>query len=310
MTNFDMHFHSNASDWTSTPQERIIQAKELWLDFIALTDHDKISKDSFIEETNNQWIQTCYSTEISARNYEQSKSIHITAYSQEFNQEIKNILQNTVTKKKIIIEKQVLKLKEMWFNIDIESFILFNKKLWRNIDTLNKYDISTYILQDKYNLELAKKILWPNVNILSFFISCLKEWWEFSWGFLVERIPEYEPSIEVCWELAKTNNAILSIAHPNVSFEKEWISWFEKELPYYIDRGVNAIEINSKATKGWIEALYKAKEKYNLILTAGSDNHDLWHSDNKHWYFWELNPLLSKKQKSEILNEVQLFLNK
>jgi len=30
---------------------------------------------------------------------------------------------------------------------------------------------------------------------------------------------------------------------------------------------VNAIEINAKATKTWVEAILEAKEKYNLFLT-------------------------------------------
>ena len=34
----------------------------------------------------------------------------------------------------------------------------------------------------------------------------------------IQNLPPYEPSVELCGELATENNALLSIAHPNHTF--------------------------------------------------------------------------------------------
>jgi hypothetical protein len=41
------------------------------------------------------------------------------------------------------------------------------------------------------------------------------------------------------------------------------------------------------------------KEKYDLILTFGSDCHKIWFEDDKHWDFWKMSPFLTQ----EILKE-------
>ena len=46
--------------------------------------------------------------------------------------------------------------------------------------------------------------------------------------------------------------------------------------------GLNAIEINTCATKEWVDAILEAKNKYGLYLTFGSDFHKENHVDGKH----------------------------
>lgn len=145
--------------------------------------------------------------------------------------------------------------------------------------------------------------------MIEFYIEFLKEWWEFHDNYKV-KINDYEPSIEAVGELAKQNNAILSIAHPNITFRKEWIDHFNKVLPDYIEKGINAIEINSTATTKWLEIIYQAKKKFNLLVTAWSDNHAIWKTDDVHWDFWSINPLLSDKQRENIIREYRDYLIK
>ena len=47
---FDLHFHSIASDWKNSGEEIINDAYEKKLQFIALTDHDVISSNDFIDD--------------------------------------------------------------------------------------------------------------------------------------------------------------------------------------------------------------------------------------------------------------------
>jgi hypothetical protein len=121
----------------------------------------------------------------------------------------------------------------------------------------------------------------------------LKEWWERYADFWI-RVHDYERSLQDCKLFREQSNAILSIAHPNFTFKKWWIDEFNDVLPHYIEHGgVNAIEINAKATKEWVDAIIEAKNKYNLFLTFWSDCHRVWKPDSKHGDFWDINPFIS-----------------
>ena len=302
---FDLHFHSIASDWKNSEEEIIKNASYKNLKFIALTDHDVISSGDFIDKAKKSWIDSCYSTEISARDLVNKKSLHLTCYSRNFWKNIRDILENTVEKKQLLIIKQIEKLKNYWFKIDLNEFLNYFLSIWKKLETLNRFNIGQYLFLNKENIILAQKISWKiDINPQSFFEIFLKEVWEHYKEYWLKYwidVPEYEPNIEICWLIAKTNDAIISIAHPNLSFKKEGLEYFKKIYPYYVENWINAIEINSKASTEWIETIYEFKEEYSIIITAWSDNHCIWEVDNKHSDLWELNPLLSNNEKLLIL---------
>lgn len=308
---FDLHFHSIASDWKNSEEEIINDAYEKKLQFIALTDHDVISSNDFIDNAQKRDIESCYSTEISARDLKNKKSLHLTCYSRSFWKNIRDILENTIEKKQLLIIKQIEKLKKLWFKIELNDFLNYFLTIWKKLETLNRFNIWQYLFLNTENIILAQKISWKlDINPQSFFEMFLKEVWEhyqIYWLKYWIDVPEYEPNIEVCSLLAKTNNAIISIAHPNLSFKKEGLEYFKKIYPYYVENWINGIEINSKASIEWIEAIYEFKKKYSIIITAWSDNHHIWEVDNKHSDLWELNPLLRENDRLLILEN---FKNK
>lgn len=309
---FDLHFHSNISDWENSLEEIIKESKNKKLEFLAITDHDKITNSNFLQLTKKSWIETCFSTEISARNYEHNKSLHLTFYAQNFSKEVNQILENTINKKIKMIKKQVEKLKQKWFFIDYNDFINYNIYKNKKIESLNKYNIATYLLLDKRNkTKIKKELKTEKIEASKVMQEYLKDWWILykKYGLKFSVIWDYEPSLEICNKIKQKNNAILCIAHPNITFKK-WIKEFEEVLPYYIEKWINAVEINSVASKKWLEVIFKAKEKFNLILTAGSDNHKIWEIDEKHWNFWKLNPFLDKQTKIEILNNFKKIIKK
>ncbi len=304
---FDMHFHSTISDWHSTTEQILDKASSSGLNFATLTDHDFISPKDFIKKIKSLWIDSKYSVEISARNIDVNKNLHLTCYSNDFSKDIYDILENTRSWKQNMVFSQVKKLQEKWFKIEYNDFIAYFESKWKRKDSLNKIRIAEFIFLNDENIKLAKTISWNNdIDVISFLTGFLKIGWSFHRQYWIE-FPEYEPNVELCWELAKFNNAILSIAHPNFTFARDHISGFKDSLPYYIDRWVNAIEISSKASIKWIEAIYEAKKRYWLILTAWSDNHWIWIDDNKHADFWNLNPNLSFEDKKNILKEFLEF---
>lgn len=289
MKHIDMHFHSTRSDGRSTTGEIIEIAKNKGLDFIALTDHDIISK-GFQEEVEINDIQSCQSVEISANNIDHNKHLHLTCYAKELKGDIHAILENTITQKQVLLIEQIKKLNSMWFEIHLEKFYAFHEWFGRSKNSLNKYDIAVYIFSDTTNHRVMQQLLWKdNLSITECYLMCFKNGWERYNEFSVT-IPEFEPSVEVCWELAHQNNAILSIAHPNFTFKK-WIPELEQRIRYYVDRWINAIEINAKATPEWIRSILEIKNRYDLLLTFWSDCHVIWTPDEKHGDFWEITSL-------------------
>ncbi len=298
MKNFDMHFHSQLSDWANTPEEILKRADKLWIELLTLTDHDRVTSDEFILEANSLWMKSLYSTEISARNYDQGKSLHMTYYSQSVLDRLHWVLDNTIDGKKQMLSRQLDVLVEKWFDVSPEWFYNYAKNRWKSIESLNKYNLSEYIYTSETNIQKITQLFWKPLDTVGFFLEFLKEWWRFYSEFHRE-IEDYESSMEVVWDIARKSDAILSIAHPNITF-KEWIEEFRNSIFYYLERWANAIEINSVADKEWLQEIYHTKNKYNLLLTAWSDNHWIWKTDNKHADFWNLNPLLSPENKYNI----------
>lgn len=301
---FDLHFHSARSDGNNSETEIIKRVKNLWLEYVAITDHDTITSDTFSQLAKENWIESCKSTEISARNYEHEKSLHLTCYAESFSNDVYKILKNTLEKKIKMIQLQVEKLKENGFFIEYTDFINFNTKRWKSIETLNKYNIIEFLVKDSRNMQIINTELKSGNWELSYiFREYLKKWWSLYEKYSLEfwAVWDYEPSLEACNEIKKNNNAILAIAHPNITFRNIWVDAFIQILPYYLDKWINAVEINSLANKKWIEAIFKAREKFNFTITAWSDNHKIWETDDEHWDLWKLNPLLSQNKKTDIL---------
>lgn len=289
----DMHFHSTASDGLFTQDELLKKAKFKNLDFMALTDHDVVSY-GFREQAKKLWIQSCQSVEISAYNEEHDKSLHLTLYAKSIWENISQILTWVIKTKEDLIEKQIDFFISIWFIINKFEFYSFFEKLWRKKDSLNKFDIVKFMFLTLENTIIAKKLnngIW--INEEEFYLKFLKRWWEKFDEFAVI-VDNYEILISECRKFQKQTEWILALPHPNVTFRKWWIKEFEKVLPFYIENwGINAIEINAKATKEWVESILKAKYKYGLYITFWSDFHKENHNDGKHWEFWDVNPFIS-----------------
>ncbi len=301
----DLHNHSVLSDGIKTYTDRIYQARKLGLDFIAITDHDIVSKEKFIRQAKEKGVETCLWTEITVRDYDISKSLHITAYSEYFSLELYKILEKTRNWRKDKIFSQIKHLRENWFSISRENFISF---CWRE-ESLNIFHIANYMFSDwvkEDNIAKISEITWKKLDSLEFLKYFLRDSWEFS-KFWCIKVPEYEPSIEQCVkEVINNSNWILSLAHPNFSFEREWLQRFIEKFWSYVDMWINAIEVNTKASKIWVETILNLSKKYNLIVTFWSDSHSS--KSQKHWKFWEMNPYIDSELVKEQLKKFKTEL--
>lgn len=296
---FEMHCHSTNSDWGSSEQDLLLKAKDIWIDFIFLTDHDRVS-DSFCDQAKDFWIKTCPSVEISSYSAKHNKSLHLTFYAKQISWDIYDILENTVNSRIWLIKRQIEVLQSAGFVIDINDFYDFYLNENRKPDSLNRYDIVRYMFLNLYNRNLAKKINYDEeIDFTSFYRKYLKKWWSHSELFLA-LVRKYEPNLEVVKTLKESNNALLSIAHPNFTFRS--IEEYKKVLPDYVSSWVNAVEINSKANLAWVTAILESSHEHDLFLTFWSDCHFVWNPDKSHWDLGDKNPFIPEKLQERNFN--------
>jgi len=238
----EMHCHSTRSDGKNTPEQVLKEAQRMNLDFLTLTDHDVISQREFQWDLRAIWVSTCESVEISARNYDIEKSLHLVSYARIFHDSLQEVLSHTDSAKKRLRRLQFQKLTiDMRLSGDEEDFTIFMiEKLWRDVLTSNKYDMARYFWSHDENKDIMRKILWKYAQsediVTHFFEECLKRWGRLFEQYGVE-IEEYEPSVEQTVEQVVLKAwGIVSLAHPNVTFSKSkwWIPEFQKTLWDYL----------------------------------------------------------------------------
>lgn len=140
------------------------------------------------------------------------------------------------------------------------------------------------------NETVARKKMGDAYDRATFISRALSKSGDFAHIGSIGTLPAYEPSVELCGELARENNALLSIAHPNHTFKDR--EEFQRLVPGYIERGVGAIEMHISTSPEWIEIILEMRERFDLLLTFGSDCHFDSRTDNKHGMIGDLNPHL------------------
>ena len=301
----DMHFHTTFSDWIKTNGEVFDEVRWLlkeWQEaFIVPTEHD-IFNETLTDLFRENWIGSTYWTEISAYDNIWKKSLHLTFYTDKISREIKEILDNTRNAKIEKIKGQIDLLETNWFEINYSDFIEYYTKKWANIENLNSYHIKKYIYNNDENKtkilnivnnnnEDNKKIDIEEVNFIKEF---LKPDWKHKSYWYAER-ERYEPHIEALWEVM-TKKEWLFLAHPNFTFKDNY-KWFYEFIENY-KKTITWIEINSTASKEWVEKITEVCEENNFIITFWSDSH--WEKEDEfHWKLWSINPHISEELVEE-----------
>lgn len=291
MKKLEMHCHSNRSDGVNTPNEVIAEAQRLDLDFLALTDHDVISPQSLQKQLQSSGIQSCDSVEISARNYELWKSLHLVSYAKKFQESLHSTLEVSRAWKldmklgqiKKLVDQQGFIASDAWF----EEFLI---KKWRTLWGSNKWDLARYLARNPDNRVKMKsmlgELLVDNDLVGDFYQECFKRE-----GSLYEQygyeVPEYEPSVQTSVdEVVNKAGGLISLAHPYVTFDerKGWLREFERTVEDYVTKWVRWIELNSMTPLEWIRPILEVRAKYDLILTFWSDCHAIGYDweDGKH----------------------------
>lgn len=236
----DLHCHTKYSDGDLTPIELSMRAKQKGVDIIAVTDHDTVKVlDSEIKDCH---IPILKGVELST--YHNSECIHLLGYfkNNEVSIEIKKLFETYEEKRKNRIIKIIEKLNKHYnLIIDYDSVKKFADGVIGRVHVYKaleeKYGITRQDAFDKYIGD----------NQLAY-------------------VPMEELTLKEAIDVLHKNNAIAVLAHP--------INIKKTKVEDLIKLGIDGIEVyyptHSLEDKNYYLSLV---EKYNLLITGGSDFH-------------------------------------
>jgi hypothetical protein len=249
MKTIDLHVHSYYSDGEESPRSLLASAIGKGFRAFSITDHNYISPEQNLVQkiAEEQGVLFIQGIEVSCIDRETKESLHILGYSDSFNFEKVNkkimpIVAGYNERAKKIIEKLNRKYSA---GFDFEEII-------------NEVP-SVYVSRN----QLAQK--------LSVFLGGKFTPRELLSEVFVEEDDSWMPNAQEAIEIIKESNGVAILAHPGNLVDNIQFDDLIKRLVGFGLKGIEAY--TPKHTPGIIDILKKTAEKYNLILTAGSDWH-------------------------------------
>ena len=243
MKNTDLHIHTYYSDGELSPAEVVRLAKKSGVKNIAITDHDSIKGiDEAIREGKRIGIKVTPGVEVRANGTE------VLGYFINYkNKKFAKQIEKSAKKNDYYTKKWCEKLKKEGYNIDFKDIVKKFPKAKGNINTA--YVINFFHFEKKESQEFYNKIkkFQPKKKRIS----------------LVKAIKRI-----------KKASGVAVLAHP-------WIypdCLKEKNIKKYIKAGLDGVELNNGDKENYrtekiIRKIKNISEKYNLVLTGGSDFH-------------------------------------
>ena len=240
----DLHAHTNHSDGTNTPSEVVLYYKKAGIKLMSITDHDTLTA---YKEASQKALQLGISfvngVEISAK---ENDHLHFLGFNIDpENKEIQEFLAYNRAQRTERIKIIIKKLQQT--GIDIQE---------QDVFALVKNVVSRAHIADA----LKKKRIVPTRQ-------------EAFRKYLVQGKAGYVPprgvsAVEII-KIIRKAGGLAFIAHPGIVKE----SW---DFPSWVNAGLNGIEIyypaHSNQTK---KDLFAIAQKYNLLISAGTDFHGL-----------------------------------
>ena len=248
----DLHSHTTYSDGELTPQELIQLAIESNVEILAITDHDTLNGIKSVDKNsliNN--IQIINGIELTAQ--PPKGTMHILGYDIDLNNkelnDVMETLKNSSTNRTLSIMEQIKRDYGIVFSHeDIKDLINSNHNLGRPdlAKLCVKYGYAQSVPEafEKYLVDAYNKTLTVNKRL----------------------------SYEECIKLITDSNGIPVLAHPKtLQLSKEELIVLIENM---VDCGLKGIEVyHSSHTKEDIEMYLEIANKYNLLVSGGSDFH-------------------------------------
>ena len=248
----DLHTHTVNSDGTFTVEEVVKLASEKGLDMVAVTDHDSI--DGLRDEKKLREYEEKYKVEI-IKGIEMScnlkgKDVHILGYF--LNLEDKNFLKELERIAEIRNER--------------------NEKIIKKLADL-KLPVTMEELLEIVQGNVISKAHFAEIMLKKGYVSCKSDAFKNYLGkggaaFVEKR--DYQPADAV--DILVRNGAFVSLAHPKLITDD--FAEVERIVSDLVKHGLRGLEVNYYSFSKKDREKYMAlAEKYNLIITGGSDFH-------------------------------------
>ena len=248
----DLHTHTVNSDGTFTVEEVVKLASEKGLDVVAVTDHDSV--DGLRDEKKLREYEEKYKVEI-IKGIEMScnlkgKDVHILGYF--LNLEDKNFLKELERIAEIRNER--------------------NEKIIKKLADL-KLPVTMEELLEIVQGNVISKAHFAEIMLKKGYVSCKSDAFKNYLGkggaaFVEKR--DYQPADAV--DILVRNGAFVSLAHPKLITDD--FAEVERIVSDLVKHGLRGLEVNYYSfSKKDREKYMVLAEKYNLIITGGSDFH-------------------------------------
>jgi len=240
----DLHIHTNFSDGTYSPGETVGFAKRANISIISITDHDTVEGiEPALEAAKGSNITVIPGVELSAR--KEGKSIHILGYFIDCkNKGLIDFLNWMKEARYKRAEKVIEKFRSFDIELDIQEVI---KEAGPGV--IGRTHIAD-VLVKRGNVNGIGEAF---AKYLGYGKPCY--------------IPKANVSPKEAIDIIKDASGIPILAHPGLLSEDNWI-------PELVTDGLEGIEVwYSRHSNNQIEKYKSIAQKYNLLMSGGSDSH-------------------------------------
>ncbi|MDD6826866.1 MAG: PHP domain-containing protein [Oscillospiraceae bacterium] len=253
----DLHCHTTLSDGSLGIEEIIAQAKRTGIDVLSITDHDTLASFSRAAILGERYgVKIIQGVEMSAWDKERNQKVHILCYAPKKPDRLEGLCLKCCEIRKSCSKEMIEKVRQI-YPITEESVL----KHATGSKSIFKQHILRALIDYGYALEFYGDLNDELFNLKNG--TCL-----------VER--EY-PDVKFVLELIKAARGVSVMAHPsqydNIELLEELASAGKidgVEIDHY------TADDNAKAR------MREIAEKYNLIVTGGSDFHGLYNAQPSH----------------------------
>lgn len=253
----DLHCHTTMSDGSIGIEDVILQAKRMNIDFLSITDHDTLSSFSRAKILGERYgVKMIQGVEMSAWDKERNRKVHIICYAPKKPDRLEGLCLKSCEIRKSCSKEMIEKVMQL-YPITPESVL----KHCTGSKSIYKSHIMRALIEYGYALEfygeLDKKLFSVDSGIC-----------------LVER--EY-PDVRFVLELIHSARGVAVMAHPALYDSMELLVELAEE------KKLDGVEVyHYSADDSQKKEMLDIAEKYDLIVTGGSDFHGLYNAVPTH----------------------------
>ena len=244
----DLHCHTSLSDGSLDIKSALDFAKRVGLEYIAITNHDTLDQLDFAQEYGKKiGIKVIMGVELSTRNPENGRKVHLLCYLPQKTKELEQMMATTCKNRNRAGEEMVRRI-AMDYPITMDDV----KKHSRHSKSIYKTHIMRAFMDYGY----------AHVVYGRFFQHIFKENKE-KYAVAVDY-----PSIYDAIEVVHQAGGVAVLAHPCAYKSMELLETLARE------HKIDGVELHHpRNTPESQEIIKKIAQKYQLIVTGGTDFH-------------------------------------